>query len=272
MPDDALLAAADDGSLATDAGFQRQLDRVFADPRTHETLWEFWNEWFALDKFTGFSAQRPGFKALAEGEHIGEAGHDHWKDMVQEVRDLTDLYAWKTEGSLEGLLTTDVSVTRSSDLAHLYGVQAWSGSGDYPRFTEGRAGVLQRAALLASNLEQTNPFHRGAVVRRAVLCDGLASPDPNALPPSSLDTPPLDPKTSTRKRFAAKVENNTLCSGCHASFSDIGYALEQFDALGRFRKAEKVFDEQSGKLLAYPFTGESMCSMPHCVRSIALSA
>ena len=40
---------------------------------------------------------------------------------------------------------------------------------------------------------------------------------------------------TTRQRFAAKVEGNGLCQGCHASFSDIGYALESFDALGRFR-------------------------------------
>src|SRR4051794_28286208 len=171
-PDDALLAAAGDGSLATDAGFGTQLDRVFADPRTRDTIWQFWNEWMRFESFTGFSSDRPAFKALAAGENVGVAGHDHWGDMVREIHDLTDLYTWTQSGTLKDLTNSDVSVTKSADLAHLYGVAAWNGSGDYPRFTDGsRRGILQRAALLADSLEETNPFHRGAFIRRSILCD-----------------------------------------------------------------------------------------------------
>jgi len=137
MPDDALLAAAADGSLATDDGFESELARVYDDPRTQQTIWQFWNEWLRFEAFTGFSAERPAFKALAEGEHLGESGHDHWKDMVTEIQDLTDLYTWKQPGTLLELMTSTVSVTPSSDLAHLYGVKAWSGSGDYPSLPDG---------------------------------------------------------------------------------------------------------------------------------------
>ena len=251
MPDDPLLAAAADGSLATDAGFQTQLDRVFADPRTHQTIWQFWNEWMRFDSFTGFASERPAFQALAAGENLGVSGHDHWADMVTEVRDLTELYTWTQKGTFLDLLTSKVSVTKSADLAHLYGVPAWSGKGDYPKFTDGsRTGILQRAALLASSLEQTNPFHRGALIRRAILCDNLPRPDPNSLPPGSLDPPPASSAMTTRQRFAAKVDGNGLCQGCHGSFSNLGYIMESYDALGRYRTSEKVFDEQTGKLVA----------------------
>jgi hypothetical protein len=251
MPDDALLAAAQDGSLATDAGFAAELERVFADPRTQQTLWLFWSEWLRLESFTGFAADRPAFKALAAGQSLNEPGHDHYGDMVQELRDLTDLYTWKQKGTLADLLTSDLSVTRSADLARLYGIAPWTGTGDYPRFTDGsRAGLLQRAALLASSLEETNPFHRGSLVRRSLLCDTLPRPDPNALPPGSLDPPPPSTAETTRQRFAKKIEGNGLCAGCHGSFSDIGYVLEAYDSLGRFRTIEKVFDQQTGALLA----------------------
>jgi hypothetical protein len=251
MPDDALLAAAADGSLGSDAGYATQLDRVFADARTRATLWQFWNEWFRLESFTGFSAERPAFKSLAAGENLGVAGHDHYSDMTQEIRDLTDLYTWGQKGTLGDLLTSNLSVTRSADLAHLYGVPVWSGSGAYPVFptTAPRAGILQRAALLVSSLEQTNPFHRGSFVRRSILCDPLSRPDPNALPPGSLDPPPNTGTETTRMRFAKKVDGNPLCQGCHQQFSDIGYVLESYDALGRYRTTEKVFDEQTGVLL-----------------------
>jgi hypothetical protein len=253
LPDDALLAAAADGSIATDAGFAAALDRVFADARTKQTLWQFWNEWLHLETFTGFSSERPAFMALSAGENLGVAGHDHYRDMVQEIRDLTELYTWtRPQGTLRDLLTSDLSVTRSADLAHLYGVPAWTGSGDYPRFSAGapRAGILQRAALLVSSLEQTNPFHRGAFVRRSILCDPLPQPDPNTLPPGSLDPPPVTATQTTRQRFAMKIAGNNLCLSCHTQFADLGYILESFDALGRFRASEKVFDEQTGRQLA----------------------
>jgi hypothetical protein len=251
LPDDELLTAAEDGSLANDSGFEEQLDRVFADPRTQETIWQFWKEWFRFDAFTGFSAERPAFQALAAGEQLGEDGHDHFRDMVQEIRDLTDLYTWKQAGTYAELMTSTVSVTRSADLARLYGVKAWSGSGDYPTLPEGtRKGLLLRAAMLVSSLETTNPFHRGALIRRAILCERLQAPDPNELPSGALDPPPVSTALTTRQRFENKVEGNPLCAGCHTSFSDIGFALEAYDSLGRFRSEEKVFDEQTGELLA----------------------
>jgi hypothetical protein len=171
--------------------------------------------------------------------------------MVQEIRDLTELYTWKQPGTFKDLMTSTVSVTRSADLAHLYGVPAWSGSGAYPTFSDGsRVGLLQRAALLASSLETTNPFHRGALIRRAILCDDLPRPDPNTLPPGSLDAPPPSTALTTRQRYQAKVEGNPLCQGCHSAFSNIGYVMEAYDALGRYRTSEQVFDEQTGALVA----------------------
>jgi hypothetical protein len=250
MPDAELFQAADDGSLASDDGFQAQLERVFGDPRAQQTLWSFWNEWFRFEKFTGFETTRPALQALAQGESLGVLGHDHYADMVQEVRDLTALFTFQKRATVSDLLSTDLSVTKSADLAHLYGVSAWSGQGEYPRLPPNRVGLLQRAALLVSNLEQTNPFHRGAFVRRTLLCDPLPQPDPNSLPPGSLDPPVPSSAQTTRQRFQAKVDGNGLCQTCHGSFSDIGYVLESFDALGRYRTVEQVFDEKTGSKLA----------------------
>jgi hypothetical protein len=244
MPDEQLLAAAADGSLANDAGFSAQLERVFADPRTRATLWSFWNEWFRFEKFTGFETTRPAFQALAAGESLS------YPDMVQEVRDLTELFSFQRTATAAELLTTDVSTTKAAGLSHLYGVKPWSGAGDYPRLPATRVGLLQRAALLVSNLEQTNPFHRGAFVRRSLLCDPLPQPDPNSLPPGSLDPPPPSSAQTTRQRFQAKVDGKALCQGCHGGFSDIGYVLESFDALGRYRTSEQLFDEKTGQKLA----------------------
>lgn len=248
MPDDELLAAAADGSLATADGFLEQLDRVFEDERTRETLWEFWREWLRLENFTGFEETRPGFRAL-----VDDPGFDAdavYAAMLEEVRTLTELHTFEGPATLSDLMTTDVSVTESPALAAIYGTQPWDGEGEFPRLPAAeRAGLFQRSALLVNALETTNPFHRGAFVRRQLLCDLLPQPDPNALPPGSLDPPPIDDTQSTRERFAAKVDNS-LCSGCHVQFSDIGYVLEAYDSLGRHRTQERVFDERTGELRA----------------------
>jgi hypothetical protein len=250
-PDNTLFEAAASGALDTEAGYAAQVDRLLADPRAKEGYWSFWNSWLKFDSFTGFDTQRPGMKALAAGESLGEPGHEHYRDMVQEVRTLVERATFDKKQTFRDLLLTDESVTASSDLAKLYGVAPFTGVGAPPKFPPNtRAGLLHRAALLVSNLEQTNPFHRGATIRKSILCDDVASPDPNSLPPGSLDAPPVQADRSTRERFAAKVDNNPRCSGCHSQFSDIGYVMESFDALGRFRTAEKVFDEQTGMLLS----------------------
>jgi len=249
MPDRELFEAADDGSLLEPEVYQAQLRRVFLDEKTRSTFKQFWNEWLGLEKFTGFETSRPAFQALTEGESFGEPGHEHYRDMVDEVYDLTELFTFEQPGTVRELLETDLSVTRSTDLASLYGVEPWDGSSAYPRFPAGeRAGLLHRGALLVSNLEQTNPFHRGALVRRRFLCGDLPQPDPNALPPGSLDPPALDQSLTTRERFQNKVDGG-VCGECHDSFSTIGYVLESFDAVGRFRSEEQIFDEESGALL-----------------------
>lgn len=250
MPDAELFQAAADGSLLDEDVYEAELLRVWQDERTAGTIRQFWTEWLKLEKFTGFETGRPAFQSLSEGTNLGVEGHDYYGDMVQEIHDLTDLFTFQSQGSLAELLRTNISVTQSQDLADLYGVMPWDGSGDFPTFNPGeRAGLLQRAALLVSNLEQTNPFHRGALIRRAILCDPLPQPDPNDLPPGALDPPPFDPSQTTRERFQAKVEGNSLCEACHNGFSQIGYVMESYDALGRFRTLERVFDEQTGELL-----------------------
>lgn len=249
MPDEELLAHARDGSLLETEVYEQQLLRVWEDDRTLTTISQFWLEWLRLEKFTGFESGRPAFQALTDG-HDFET-HDYYADMVQEVSDLTRYFTFEAKGSLADLLSTPLSLTQSEPLATLYGIEPWDGRGDFPRFDpEERAGLLQRAALLVSNLEQTNPFHRGALIRRAILCDSLQQPDPNQLPAGSLDPPEADEARTTRQRFAEKVEGNGLCERCHIGFSDIGYVLESYDALGRFRTVEKVLDEQTGRLLA----------------------
>src|SRR5690606_33170987 len=98
-----------------------------------------------------------------------------------------------------------------------------------------RRGFLTLPGLLTvtSKFTQTSPVHRGAFVIRDLLCGKLANP------PDDLDiTPPaFDPSLTTRERWAAHSAD-PACSSCHVRIDPVGFALEEFDAMGRHRTTE----------------------------------
>ena len=206
----------------------------------------------ASRSFTGFSSDRPAFMALAAGENLGVAGHDHWGDMVQEIHDLTDSTPGPARGRSRDLLTSDLSVTksgRSRAPLRRAGLERQRRLPALHRRQPAPAPAARGAAR--DSLEQTNPFHRGAFIRRSILCDNLprARPEQPAagLARSAAAAPGDDHAPALRRpRWPA-----TACARrCHSSFSNLGYVMEAYDALGRFRTREKVFDEQTGALLA----------------------
>jgi hypothetical protein len=145
---------------------------------------------------------------------------------------------------------TDLSVTASPHLAALYGVEPWDGVSDPPRMPEGeRAGILTRVALLISGTHETDPVHRGATVRRRILCESLPSPDPAALPPGALDSPPVTEDQTTRQRYEEKT-GAPECFGCHSLINPPGFVLERYDAIGRHRTEEVVIDRLTGEVIA----------------------
>jgi hypothetical protein len=148
------------------------------------------------------------------------------------------------------MLLSDRSFTQSPHLARLYGVEPWDGTGEHPRFPEGeRSGLLTRAGFLVTGEHFTNPVFRGALVRRHILCRDLHPPDPSDLPPGSLDPPEFRTDMTTRERYEEKTKNQP-CAGCHTEINPIGFVLESYDALGRFRTHEQVLDPLTGDILA----------------------
>ena len=244
MPDQELFDAAADGSLTTEEGYEAQVDRILADEsgRLRESFRRFYADWYRLDAFSGFAATA-AFQAFADGQEVDYA------DMVAEIEALTDHYTWDTEGTMADMVLSDLSFTQSPDLARIYGVEAWNGQGTPPTMPAGeRSGLLTRAAFLVTGDEGTAPLHRGAWLRAAILCQPIDPPDPNVLPADALDPPPLDPSLTTRERYEAKTAA-AECAACHALFNPIGFAQEAYDALGRYRTEERIFDD-TGALLA----------------------
>lgn len=231
-PDDALLRDAEAGVLDTDAGYEEVVDRLFEDERTDETLLGFFNEWLHLER--GDFGSSPRLSILAEGIDTTGLG----AEMRDEVEALIRFHLGDG-GGWDEVLRSELSFATTSRLAEIYGVEPWDGSGAPPSLPAGeRSGLLTRAGMLQTADGSTNPFRRGAFLREEILCDTVLPP-PNDLPPDALQPPPLEPGSSTRDVFASKVVGQP-CSGCHAGFTPLGYVMEAFDGLGRFRDVERV--------------------------------
>lgn len=229
-PDDALLAAADDGALSTEDGFAEQVERLSTDTRAEVVRQEFFREWFHLDR--GDFTESPRLQVLRDGMDVeGLAA-----EMRAEVDDLVAFHEARGD-TWADVIRSPYSFARTERLADIYGVAVWDGASEPPLLpADERSGLLTRAGMLYTSDGSTNPFRRGAFIRRSILCDPVRPP-PNDLPPDALTPPPTEPGTTTRESFAAKVEGEP-CASCHAAFTPLGYAFEAYDGLGRFRAEE----------------------------------
>ncbi len=231
MPDKALSEAAAQGQLHTPEAREKAARRLLADPQAQPALDEFFNQWLRFDRVLNASKERRRFPEFTP--EMAAA-------MVEETRSLLRHLVWNKQNFME-LFTADYSFL-SADLATLYAVNAPPREFELMRFPANtpRAGLLGHASFLAANAgpAETSPTARGIFVRENLLCQHVPPPPPNvntALPEPSA-TKPL----TKRQRLSAHAEN-AACAGCHKLMDPIGYGLESFDALGRWRAQEKLY-------------------------------
>ncbi|UQA56860.1 DUF1592 domain-containing protein [Polyangium aurulentum] len=244
LPDEPLFAAARSGELLTEAGYEAQVERIFNDPRTREAMGELFGQWLDNTTLEELDARvgTPLFDAFTAGYTPGPDLREH---MLAEVTDAALYYTFDHAGTLRDLITSRKSFARTEDLAAIYDVPVWSG-GEPPDFTEPeRAGLLTRAAYLATGSANTRPIMKGVFIRKALLCDDIPPPPPNA----AANPPQLSDTLSTRE-VVEELTGNGACAACHASvINPLGFATENFDSLGRVRAEQTLFDPATGEVV-----------------------
>ena len=121
---------------------------------------------------------------------------------------------------------------------------------------EGRTGLLTHPYLMASfaYTATSSPIHRGVFIARSVL-GRVLRPPPEAVAPLA---PDLHPDLTTRQRVAIQTQPES-CRSCHGMINPLGFTLEHFDALGRYRKEEKgkpidatgSYETRSGEMVKF---------------------
>ena len=253
-PDATLYAAADSGELLTDAGYAAQVDRMLDDPRTTATFDRYYAEWLLLDDLAPMDTQlgTPTYDAFV-GADVPSA--ELRGRMIEDLLDLTRYLSWQGDGDFASLFTSDLNVTKTADMAAIYGgVPTWQ-PGTEPASLPGEhyAGVLTRPAMTATGSVLTHPTLRGREVRRRILCDALPPPPADALD----NQPQLDPIMTEREKMTALTEDpDSSCITCHQWINPLGYSFESYDGLGRFRTAEVIYDDDGSVIASLPLDTE----------------
>jgi mono/diheme cytochrome c family protein len=228
IPDDELLDAAASGTLRTPDALRRQVTRMLADARSRSLVTNFAAQWLFL---RDVETKEPDVYLFRDYDESVRAA------FVRETELFLDSVLRENRSVLE-LVTADYTFL-NEPLAKHYGIPRITGS-HFRRVTlpkgSPRRGLLGHGSILSITAYSTRT---SAVLRgKYVLENLLASPPP----PPPADVPSLNTERSGKplsmKEAMQQHRASPACAGCHAKMDPIGFALENFDALGRWRAEE----------------------------------
>jgi mono/diheme cytochrome c family protein len=231
LPDEQLLAAAERGDLAYPEVLASELARLIADVKIDRFVDSFATQWLQLEKVGMF----PPDKKLYPD-------YDSWleKSMVAEsIGCFREVF--RRNASIRELLDADWTMVNPR-LARFYGLQQPCGPGLQRvalRPEDHRGGLLTQAAVLSLTSDGTRhrPVHRGIWVSETILGK---TPNP---PPANVDPIEPNPANKPRATIRMKLASHTAhaqCAACHRSIDPLGFAFDNYDAIGRWRTHEFV--------------------------------
>ena len=224
LPDAVLWDAAAAGRLDDAAGIVDQTRRMLLDRKARRLATEFGTQWLHVHGFAGHDEKSaeafPTFASL--------------RGAMEEETVLFLADFLRNDGSILSLLDADHTFL-NDELARHYGIDGVDGA-EWRRVDgvrrSGRGGVLALATTLAtqSGASRTSPILRGNWTSEVLLGEKLPKPPKNV--PQLADTVP---EGLTERQLIALHSSNEACAKCHARIDPYGFALEHFDAIGRFR-------------------------------------
>ena len=229
IPDDQLLDVAVRGELGDPATLEAQVRRMLADPRASAIATNFGGQWLRI---RNLKAVDPDARAFPEFD-------DNLRDAFQRETELFLESQMRDDRPLEELLTANYTFVNER-LARFYGVRNVYGA-HFRRVRlrdPRRAGLLGHGSILTvtSYATRTSP-----VVRGKYLLDNILGAPP---PPPPPNVPPLEESAeaghalaSIRERMEAHRQN-AVCATCHVRMDPLGFALENFNAIGQWRTTD----------------------------------
>ncbi len=224
IPDDELLTAATQGKLQDPAELAGQVKRMLADPRSASLVTNFADQWLFLRNLRAVTPDPRTFPDFDDNlrQSMRRETELFVASIIHENRDVADF------------LNADYTYI-DERLARHYGIPKIYGS-RFRRITitdPNRRGLLGQASVLAvtSYATRTSPVLRGKWILTNILGAPPPAPPPNT-PPLKENTEGTSP-TTVRERME-EHRRSPACAGCHATMDPLGFALENFDAIGQW--------------------------------------
>jgi hypothetical protein len=228
-PDAQLRDAAADGSLLKPEVRETQMRRMMRDPKARALAKEFMGQWLEFDGFEKHSA----VDAKKFPEFTPGLRQDFYNETVTFFTHLI-----REDRPVREIVLADYTFLNER-LAKFYGVPGVSGN-DMQKVgvaAQHRGGLLGMGSLLTktSRSHRTSPVLRGNWLLQAVL--GTPVPPP---PPDVPELKEHGPKPATVREMLEQHRANKACASCHDRIDPLGFALENFDAIGRYREKDEA--------------------------------
>lgn len=229
MPDDTLFRLAATGELHQPEVLAREVQRMLADDKSKAFVKHFTGQWLSLRKVG----------TVVPDQSLYPWYDDHLERSMTGETEAFFAHVLSGEGRVTDFLSSDYLVLNER-MARFYDIEGVRG--DQFRRIEApadahRGGVLTQASILTitSNGTRTSPVVRGVWILEHLLGDPPPPPPPNVGDISPM-VPGID-KATVRVRLEAhrKIES---CAACHAKIDPLGFALENYNAIGQYRERE----------------------------------
>ena len=237
VPDDELLDAAARGDLSEPEILEHQVRRMLSDPRSRNLVSNFASQWLHLRNLDSFLPDMRIFPGFDD-------------NLRQAFRQETELFfdsIMREDRSVLDLLRADYTflnerLAKHYGIPHVYGsrfrrIAFDNGSDNGAPSGRTRGGLLRHGSVLAvtSYATRTSPVIRGKWILDNIL--GIPPPPPPPNVPELAEAETSSQRLSMRDRLSAH-RSNPVCASCHKQMDPVGFALENYDAIGRWRTAE----------------------------------
>ncbi|WP_406700489.1 DUF1592 domain-containing protein [Singulisphaera sp. Ch08] len=238
MPDAALFREAGEGTL--NANLRRQVVRMLNDPKSDKFVENFAGQWLQLRRLGGVTPDKDLFPDFDDALRTA---------MVKETEQYFAYILRNNRSALE-LLDSNYTFVNET-LARHYGIEGVTGDAfrQVALADRRRGGVLTQASVLTltSNPNRTSPVKRGQWILQQVL--GTPPPPPPPEVPKLDESDQAADAGTLRERMQIH-RTDPKCSSCHQQMDPLGFALENYDAVGRWRTKDGQFPiDPSGELL-----------------------
>jgi hypothetical protein len=230
-PDAELIDLAKKGQLSQPETLGKQAVRLYGNARAPEAMFSFVQQWLEIEDFLNKPKDMMTFPTFTA---------DVAKDLEDETRTFVKATFFDSSGdrSFKTLLTAPYGYLNART-AKLYGKDDGPADNTLARTDldpSQRRGLLTQATFLAAHAEPVNTsvVARGRFIREEVLCNDVPPPPAEF----KFDEKFITEDMTAREKFT-EHSKNPACKACHALFDTLGFALENYDAVGRWRTTEK---------------------------------